>query len=247
MIEECRFPALDEPYDCALREAVAWVLERYQPLGIVATGSIIRGNPGPTSDHDLYVLVEGKTKQRFQRVFNGVPAEIFVNPPAAVDGYLDREAREHRRVTAHMLATGFVVLDRDPAVARLRGRAIALNDAAPDLSEAQVTWLRYAAALVLEDAEDVRESDPDSASLLLANAVIEMLRYVFFARENRLIPRWKELIGEIDALDPETGTLAREFLRAPSLDERFELARALADRVVGARGFFEWESDPEEV
>ena len=247
MIAECRFPALDEPYDTALREAVAWVLERYEPLGIVATGTIIRGNPGPTSDHDVYVLVEGKTKQRFQRIFHGVPAEIFVNPPKAVDGYLDLEAREHRRATAHMLATGFVVLDRDPVVARLRERAIALCDAAPDLSPARITWLRYAAALLLEDAEDVRESDPDTASLLLANAAIEMLRYVFFARENQLIPRWKELIGEIDALDPETGTLAREFLRAGTLDERFERARALADRLIGARGFFEWESDPEEV
>jgi hypothetical protein len=45
LIQDCRFPELPEPYDSALREAVAYVLDRVEPLGIIASGTIVRGNP----------------------------------------------------------------------------------------------------------------------------------------------------------------------------------------------------------
>lgn len=49
----CRFPGLREPYATALRDAVAFALTRTQPIGIVAAGTIIRGNPDRSSDIDL--------------------------------------------------------------------------------------------------------------------------------------------------------------------------------------------------
>ena len=145
--DDCRFPELPERYDRALREAVTFVLGRFEPLGIIASGAIVPGNPGPMSDHDLYVLVPGTRRLRIQKFFNGVPTEIFVNPPPAVERYLERERGENRPVTAHMIATGFVVLDRDPVVAELRARAQHDLEHAPERDPDQLTWLRYASAL----------------------------------------------------------------------------------------------------
>ena len=172
----------------------------------------------------------------------GCRAEIFVNPPQAVERYFENDARENRPITAHMVATGFVVLDRDPCVARLRALAAEYLARPTDVDEAQLTWLRYAAALRYEDAEDLRDTDPDAASLLLASAVVELLRFVFFHAAGRPVPRWKELLSETEALDPEAGALARGFFRAVDLDERMRLAGELHERIAGARGFFEWES-----
>src|SRR5690349_862702 len=75
------FPSLPGKYDQALRDAVAFVLERFQPVGIVAAGTIVRGAPDPSSDLDLWVIHLQPVRQRLQKFFQGVPAEIFENPP----------------------------------------------------------------------------------------------------------------------------------------------------------------------
>ena len=247
MSEQCRFPPLAEPYDTALRQAVAHVLSRFEPLGIIASGTIVRGNPGPTSDHDLHVIVPGVQRLRIQRFFNGVPAEIFINPPHAVEKYFADDLENNRPITAHMIATGFVVLDRDPVVERLRALARDYLTRSADYDQSKLTWLRYAAALFLEDAEDVAGSDPEACAMLLHSAVEGMLRYYFFARENIPVPRWKDLLTGVCEHDPETGTLARRFYAATTLDDRRTAAAALADHLLAARGFFEWESAPDEV
>ena len=92
MIElaDCHWPAVTEPYATALREAVAFGLARYPLAGIVAGGSILRGEAGPSSDWDLHLIHREPQRQRVQQRFNGVPAEIFVNPPAALRGVFSR-------------------------------------------------------------------------------------------------------------------------------------------------------------
>lgn len=244
---DCAFPDLPEHYDRALREAVAYVLERFEPLGILATGTIVRGDPGPTSDHDIQVLVPGNERLRIQKYFSGVPAEIFVNPPRQIPVYFENDRKANRPITAHMFATAFVVLDRDPEVERLRTLAREYLERGPEYGESELTWLRYAAALYLEDATDVAESDPEAAAFLASHAVMEMLRFAFFALKGVPVPRWKEILSSVDKLDPRAGQLARAFYREPEIAERLRLATALADHVISAHGFFEWESDPEDV
>lgn len=240
---DCRFPELGDRYGRALREAVAFVLSRFEPLGIIAAGTIVRGDPGPTSDHDIHVLVSGTKKQRIQRFFNGVPAEIFVNPPRAVEQYFEKDRKANRPITAHMIATGFVVLDRDPEVERLRVLAHEYLGRSAELSEGDRIWQRYASALSLEDATDIMEADSEAATFLMNQAVNDMLRFAFFANRDHHVPRQKEILSVVCELEPETGELARRYFRASSLEERLSLAGALADRICGARGFFEWESD----
>lgn len=46
-MERCRWPPLGAPYDAALRETVAYVIDRYEQVGIVAAGTMVASNPGP--------------------------------------------------------------------------------------------------------------------------------------------------------------------------------------------------------
>lgn len=241
-----QFPPLDEPYRTALREAVDFITARYDPLGIVASGTIVRGSPGPSSDLDLYVIHAAPWRQRVQRRFNGVPAEIFVNPPGQVRRYLESQRREGRPITAHMLATGVVVLDRDPVVEDLRRAAREALAQPPDPPAWALRFKRYMIATAFEDGTDVADSDPLSADMILHVAVREMLRYRFLSA-NRPIPRDKDLLRDLETLAAPLGALARAFYGAETFAGRRVLAGQIADAVIETRGFFEWESDPQDV
>jgi predicted nucleotidyltransferase len=246
VLDQCDWPDLAERYDQALREAVRFVLQRFDVFGIVVSGTIVRGNPDPTSDLDVYVIHREQFRQRIQKFFNGVPAEIFVNPPQAIRQYFDGEQKEGRPCTAHMLATGFVVLARDPVVDELQAQARDLLVHPPESTPLELDVSRYMIACMYEDATDVVERDPVAAQMLLSRAVTDMLEFCF-KKAGCFIPRRKELLRALAEIDPETVEEATEFSTATDLDARLRLAERLADRTIGVRGFFEWETTPELV
>jgi hypothetical protein len=145
-----------------------------------------------------------------------------------------------------MLATGFVVLDRDPAIADLRRRARALLEQPPSPTPARLTWLRYMAATHYEDALDILSTDPEGAAMILSLVVYEMLRFPFL-RTGRFLPRDKDLLTALQPLDPQLASLGRQFYAAPGLADRLRLAEMIAARSIQEQGFFEWESDFEEI
>jgi hypothetical protein len=246
LLNECRFPPLAEPYASALREAVGFILGRFEVLGIVASGTIIRGHPGPTSDLDLYVIHARPQRQRLQRWFNGVPAEIFVNPVSRIAGYFEEERRDGRPITAHMLATGAVILERDPAVEQVRAQAREWLNKPPNPIPDHLRTMRYMIGAQVEDGFDLAESNPLGAALILSSAVHDLLRYAFLSA-NRNIPRDKDLLAAVNDLDPELARLACDFYRTVKIADRVALAGQIADRTIQTRGFFEWESTPEDV
>lgn len=246
MINQCTFPSLAEPYAQALRQAVELILSRTAPVGILACGTILRGSPDPASDLDLYVIHRQPWRQRIQKFFNGVPAEIFINPPEQVKRYLAEEQAEYRPITAHMLATGFPVLETDPVIAELRQQSLHLlaNPLAP--SAESLLFRRYMAANWLEDAADLAPRDEATTNLLLSQAVLEMIHFTFIAAQKHL-PRNKELITAAEALDPELGALLRRFYLSADCATRLALAYQIADRTTQLYGFCEWESSPEPI
>ena len=149
------FPALPAPYDTALRAAVAAVMASYSPFGIIAAGSVLRGQGGPSSDIDLYVLHDAPFRQRLQRRYAGVPFEIFINAPQQVRRYFEEEHAAARPITAHILTTGFVMLDAGPAVQELRAEAAGWLAKAPAPPADALLWRRYAIADELDNAADV--------------------------------------------------------------------------------------------
>src|SRR5215475_12175641 len=189
----CKFPRLPERFDRALREAVSFVLDRFQPIGIIAAGTIVRGEPDAASDLDVWVIHLAPVRQRLQKFFNGVPAEIFVNPPWVIRKYFVQDQGEARPISAHMMATGTVVLATDPVVEQLRQTAISLLSSSPTLTPQRLTQARYAAATKLEDALDIVERDPAAAMMLASDAVRQMLHFVFL-KAGRFIPRDKDVL-----------------------------------------------------
>jgi hypothetical protein len=246
MLAQCIFPSLPEPYAQALREAVAFILTRTTPAGILAAGSILRGSPDPASDLDMYVIHRQPYRQRIQKYFNGVPAEIFINPPEQVERYLAEEEAEYTPITAHMLTTGFPILEIDPVIAELHQRAVQSLKAPPAASEQRLLYMRYMAANWLEDAADLALRDQAAANLFLSSAVFEIIRFNFIASQQYL-PRNKELIAATEALEPELGALVRRFYLTADCPSRLDLAYQIADRTIHIRGFCEWESTPEPV
>lgn len=240
------FPDLPEPYATALREAVDFIASRFPTLtALAACGTIVGGVPDRSSDLDLYVIHAEPWRQRLQRFFSGVPAEIFVNPGYAAVGYLAPESDDGRPLTAHMLATGFPVFDPEGVLDRLREQARRVLDAGPTPPHERVEP-RYLIASLYEDATDVVESDPRMARLFAHRAVWEVLQQAF-RRAGRFIPRQKEILSRLAELDPELGRLAVSFVDEPNHARAVETAGLIVERVAGVRGFFEWESAPEAV
>ena len=245
-LQDCTFPGLPEPYDQALRAAVAFIFTRFTPASIVAAGSILRGLPDPSSDLDLYVIHEQPFRQRIQKFFHGVPAEIFVNPPAMVRRYFAEEQAARRPITAHMLTTGFVVYGEHALLAELRQQAQELLAAPPAAEAVPLLWARDLAGNLYEDAQDVVARDPATALLFLSQAVHAMLQYAFQER-GLFLPRQKELLLRLEALDPALGQAARRFYTAPDLAARRQAAEQIAALTVKETGFFEWEGAPETI
>lgn len=239
----CSWPPLSEPFATALRHAVDFIFAELEPVGVVATGTIVRGRPNRSSDLDLCVVHAAAHRRRIQRYFDGVPAEIFVNPPAAIRGYFADEDRDGRRVTAHMFATGVVIFDADPVLEELRTEAAQWLGKETRPSEFESVSARYTIASRLEDALDVLGSDDATADLLMRAAVLDMLEYLCKTAHGR-IPRRKDLLAQLAKDHPMVATLAAAFLRANDVTERARLAGEIADTTIGARGFFEWDSGP---
>ncbi len=240
-MQNLRYPDLREPYAGALREAVQFTLAQTQPAGIIAAGSILRGKPDATSDIDLYVVHQQPWRQRVQKWFNGVPCEIFINPPAAIESYFDEELAAARPITAHMLATGFVVLNADPIIDVLILRARNLLAQPPRSNNLQLMMARYTAATQFEDALDVAGRDIAAAGMILCKAVSSAIAYCFVVH-NQMIPREKDLLAELAVIDPKAAAAAQQCFSSGQWQERVASAGVVMDRIIGARGFFEWES-----
>jgi len=246
MREEYSWPQLAEEYDLALREAVDLVVDRFNVLGIFACGSILRGDGDLLSDIDLYVVNADPVRQRIQRRFNGIPFEIFVNPAHQIRQYFVDEQAAGRPITAHMLATGHLVLACDPIVEQLVDEARVLLAQPNELPESKAVFRRYFAVDMLDNAEDSREVDPENARLILHQAVGAMLDY-FFLADGQFLPRQKELLRTLERCNPSAGEVARQFYAAAELDAQFEAALSLATELLGETTFFEWETEPESL
>jgi Nucleotidyltransferase domain len=242
----CQWPTLASPYHEALQAAVEYILARFPVLGIIASGSIIRGNPGPTSDFDICVIHDQPQRQRLQRRFHGVPAEIFVNPPHTIRGYFANEHGEGRPSTAHMFATGFPILVNAPVVTELQEEARTWLQKAPTITEQKLLSLRYGIVDQLDNAKDLLDSDPECAARILHQAVDQLVDYCFLSN-GRFLPRLKESIARLAEIDPELGQLTRAYYQTSNVQTQTQLADALAHRILDVTEFFEWESELQTV
>jgi hypothetical protein len=181
-----------------------------------------------------------------QTFFAGIPTQIFLNPPQRIERYFAEESAEGVCITAHMLATGFLVLERDPFVGEIRGRAQVVLSQPPTISPAQLNMRRYHTASQYENALDLAESDPTAAVMLLTQAVFQMCQF-YFLREGHYIPRDKDLLRCLSEHHPQLGGLVSDFYGVSDPVRRFELAEQIANLTIEAHGFFECQTGLEAV
>jgi hypothetical protein len=192
------------------------------------------------------VVHEPAWRQRTQRVFNGVPAEMFVNPVFQIRRQMASDAAAGRPVMAHMLATSLIVDDATDILASLQREARDNLAAGPQIDDERLLTRRYHLATGFEDAHDIRDADPDRAHVTVTTALIEAVNFQFL-RQGRWLPHEKTMLSELEHLDPGLGASVRRALGARDLDERLARATSIIERIAGASGFFEWESIPESL
>lgn len=241
-----QFPALAAPFATALADAVTAIQDQYDPVGMIAAGSVTRGAGGASSDIDLYVIHLAPFRQRLQRRYAGVPCEIFVNTPAMVRRYFEEEHARSQPITAHMFATGHVVLDRDPVVAVLRREAAAWLAQHPTPTEDQLRWLRYLMVDHADNMRDVAAADPALARLLLGELLPRLAAYCFLAA-GRFVPRAKDTLTGLATVDADAAAALRQIVSTADLETALALTDRLMQRVLGVTTFFTWDSTPEPV
>lgn len=244
----CQYPEIEPEFNKALHEVATFIM-RYVPdvLAILACGSILRGDGGPSSDLDMYVLRQIPQRQRLQKWFNGVPCEIFINPVHQVHKYFEHEKRDWRVVTAHMVATGFVILQLDESLDHLRSTAQEIIKTQPVATEMELTTARYMAACRFEDAIDIAETRPEASLMIMNMAVYAMLHYAF-KKAGRYFPRDKDMLIALQALDTELAVLTAQYYASDAgFAARVAIARDIANRTIETYGFFAWESKLENV
>jgi predicted nucleotidyltransferase len=74
--QQLDLPRLEPPFDRALDDALAYVVSRFDPAGIVVSGTIVRGNPDAESDLDIFVVHHALLRQRVQRRFRACRSRL---------------------------------------------------------------------------------------------------------------------------------------------------------------------------
>ncbi len=234
-------PSLEPPFDQALVEAIEYVFEIHgDVVAINLAGSVARGETDARSNIDLYVIVGGDLRHRDQRIFSGVPVEMFFNPEERARRAFDDDRKEGRAPGVALMAFGHIIYDPDGVFERLRADALDVMEHGPAVTDQQVTRQRYGAVNQLDNALDVVERDPAMAQILATEAVSQAIA-VWFIERGGWTPRAKDRLEALRRVDPEAADAVVQFILSGDITD----AESAVGVLLGVSGFFEWESIPE--
>jgi predicted nucleotidyltransferase len=214
--------------------ALALALEDLQSQqgveGILFFGSALDGTAGPTSDLDLFVILEDVQQwtQISMRRYAGVEAEVHL----ASGRTWQRRLETGNAIMIGAFATGQALLDRSGRVAELAGLARARAAEGPEpLSALQVDQWRYRLTDLANNLEDVAGQPAEERML---GATLVALSLDSYCELNRL---WgdnpKRRLAYVERHNPELGRMVRAYF-AGDLDRH--LAQAIVDRVLAPHG-----------
>jgi hypothetical protein len=248
-------PAMDSTFldrlPPAYRPAAQAILAEYSArpdvLAVLLTGSVTRGQAGATSDLDVWVLTGAAERIRRSLIVDGVPVEVFYNSLAWTERYLAQVD-----VSAmNMVGYGWPAYIRPDAaglVADLQARARAAYEQGPPAPTADETGRRRNLAIdTLLDAEDVLESDSVAATLVLNNALEQVLRW-YYGEHRAWMPKLKRLPADLAARDPALAAAVRAYLTAMDAPARHAALLRVFDQVHPAGHGLDqwcWESTPQ--
>ena len=209
-------------------------------IAINLAGSVASGEADARSDIDLYIIIEGEKRHRDQRLFGGVPVEMFFNPEERARRALEQDQLEGRAPGVALMAFGHIIYDPEGVFAKLRLEALEVMERGPAVPEETITFRRYTAVDQLDDAIDVADRDPVTARMLATEAVSQAIA-VWFVERGGWTPRAKDRLAELRRVDPEAADAVEQFIRSGDVSD----AESAIGLLLGVSGFFEWESIPE--
>jgi hypothetical protein len=241
VIPDLSIPPLEPPYDQALVEALEYIFEAHDDVvAINLAGSVASGEADARSDIDLFVIIGGDKRHRDQRLFGGVPIEMFFNPEARARQNLEKDQLKGQAPGVKMMAFGHIIYDPDGVFARLRAEALDVMEKGPAVPEETITFQRYAAVDQLDNALDVVDRDPATARLLATEALSQAIA-VWFIERGGWTPRAKDRLRALRDVDPEAAEAVETFIESGDVND----AESAIGVLLGVSGFFEWESIPE--
>jgi len=240
------WPDLNERYLDALKEGTKWIIDNFNPSGIIVSGTIIIGKPDISSDFDVFVIHNNNFRQRIQKIFNSIPFEFFVNPPSSIIKNIKDEYKTRMQCTSHMFSTGHILLNKEGILDDLIANAEIYLNKQPEYNEKVAETLRYKAAVLLEDAIDIKERDVGMSNIFISDSVQALLDW-FYYKEHLFLPRKKNLIVNTERINYEIGKYSRNVMESVQIEEKIDYLKRLADLTIMTHGFFEWESEREEV
>lgn len=200
-------------------------------LGVLATGSRIRGEGDATSDIDLPVVIAQPRRQRRNMVVEGVEVEMFLNPPFQIRRYFADERASGRGAEQHMWATGRIFYDPQGFMAELQAEALAQWQAGPlPLSTAERWLARYTAADGLRDIVDVLDADPERAAYLIGRMLPEVVN-MFYRIQRRWLVKPKRVLLDLATWDTTAANLATAACSGTA-SERFAALEGLISHVL---------------
>ena len=240
-LPELSIPPLDPPFDQALVEALEYIFGIHNDVvAINLAGSVAMGQADARSDLDLYVIIGGDKRHRDQRLFGGVPAEMFFNPEERARKALEQDQREGKAPGVRLMAFGHIIYDPDGVFSRLRDEALDVMEKGPAVPDQAITFQRYTAVDQMDNALDVAQRDPSTARLLATEALSQAIA-VWFIERGGWMPRAKDRLGALRDVDPEAADAVEQFIQSGDVSD----AESAIGVLLGVTGFFEWESIPE--
>lgn len=240
-----RLSVLSPMHHEALKRAISFIVERFQPTGILVAGTIIRGEGHLNSDLDFAVTHDRPWRQRVQRFENGVPIEVFVNPLFQWEKTFASEVRSGQPSMLGICSTGIPVYESGLDLTKLVATAQRLYPGGPEVSEEYLMSLRYALVTQFEDAVDIEHEDLDRSNAYVINSLQQAAR-LFILQAGQWLPREKRLFEHLTELNLELGGQLRAVFAAPRT-AWVELAAPIVEQVAGTARFFEWESGRQPV
>jgi hypothetical protein len=217
-------------------------------LGVLATGSRVRGEGDASSDIDLHVVIDQPRRQRRNIVVAGVEVEMFINPLFQIARYFDEGRASGRGVDQHMWSTGYAVYDPHGVVVELQEQARQQWEVGPPPIGGSGWPVRYLPADALRDIGDVIGRDAEQAQVMIGALLADLIGLHY-----RLQLRWrvkgKRTLGDLQTWDAAAAELVRGACRGTAA-ERFTALESLMQYVlapVGGPHPLEWRTEWEDV
>jgi hypothetical protein len=192
-------------------------------LGATISGSVLRGEGGPTSDLDVYVLIGGDARRRRTFVSEGVLVEEFRNPEVWIRRYFERR---DDTPAFHMLGYGTVVLDRDSAFGAICTEARRLYDQGPRaLTPEQDVWEQYLVWDAWCDVKDLLAAGAHLEAVGLMQWQLARTVTVHHKRKRRWLPKLKRLLESLRTWDAALAAEVEAFWGLGGRDARGLFAR----------------------